>query len=243
MPELFGRVNRATVRVLESCGSQCLSDPNHACCGALHAHNGDLEGARQLARKTIKAFEPHLDQDGQPTQIVVNSAGCGSHMKEYGRLLDADSAWRDRALRFARRVIDFTEYVHRSENRSRLAEGLTVLQSGTVAYDDPCHLCHGQSIRSEPRELLEETPGLKVVDLSHPELCCGSAGIHSILHPLESQQQLAEKLDDLAASGADTLVTANPGCQMQWQAGVAQQGLKVEVLHIAEVLERGLASE
>jgi len=244
MPEILGRVHRATAQVLGACGVQCHTSPDHVCCGALHAHNGDLATARELARETIQAFDELPTQTEAPLPVVVNSAGCGAHMKEYGRLLADDSTWAERARSFSGRIVDLTEYLTRPERLERLAAQMEDADgsAGPVTYDDPCHLCHGQGIRNEPRQLLDAIGGLNRTELEGAESCCGSAGIYSMLRPLDSQEILAPKLDALRRSGARTLVTANPGCQLQWQAGVDGCGLEVEVVHVAEVLARRLAA-
>lgn len=229
MPELFGRVNRASAAVLADIGYASRTARGHVCCGALHAHNGELEGARELARATIASYERLGD-----APIVVNSAGCGAHMKAYGTLLEDDPAWRERAQRFSKRVVDFSEFVAANapaDWRPRAAPGL-----GKLTYDDPCHLCHGQQIRSQPRELLARVSGAERVELANAESCCGSAGIYSLLRPGDSQAVFEPKARAFAASGADTLVTANPGCHLQWEAGFARLGVKARVVHIAEVL-------
>jgi glycolate oxidase iron-sulfur subunit len=235
MPELFGRVNRASATVLAAAGVHCRTHAEHTCCGALHAHNGDLTGARELARSTIIAFE-----SAARIPVVINSAGCGSHMKEYPRLFSDDPEWLERAQAFSSRVVDFTEFLAAPERLNPLKSRLGPSQSGTLAFDDPCHLCHGQGVRSAPRTLLASIPGAEVVELEDPEACCGSAGIHSMLRPEDSSALLAEKLEDLERSGAQTLVTANPGCHMQWAGGLTQANSPKQVQHIAEVLAQAL---
>jgi glycolate oxidase iron-sulfur subunit len=236
MPELYGRVNRATVDSLAAHGIACRTAAGHTCCGALHAHNGDLEGARELARLTIACFDRLEDERGAPLPVVVNSAGCGAHMKDFGRLLEHDPKWRDRARAFAARTLDYSEAFAKLAGqglRLELAPGEIL---GKVAYDDPCHLCHGQSIRREPRALLDAIRGLERVELPSSESCCGSAGIYALLRPADSAAVLAPKLDELAKSGAKVLVTANPGCQLQWESALARTGSDVRVVHIAELL-------
>lgn len=235
MPELFGRVNRATVETLGAIGFTTRACGTHACCGALHAHNGELEGARSLAKTTIAAFDGVADADGEPLPIVVNSAGCGAHMKEYGRLLADDPAWRERASAFSARVRDFSEFVAANAPPD-WKPSVDASAFGRVAYDDPCHLCHGQQIRKQPRELLARVAGLEQVELANAEQCCGSAGIYSMLRPVDSNAVFEPKLAALDESRAETLVTANPGCQMQWRSGIERAGRNVRVVHLAEVL-------
>ena len=234
MPLLYGRVNRATVEVLARCGFDVVSPRGQTCCGSLHAHNGDLEGARRLARRSIAAFE------GAEGEIVVNSAGCSAHMKDYGHLLEKDEAWRDRARAFSARVRDFSEFAASDRCRPALERALVHKSTTAVAYDDPCHLCHGQGIRAQPRKLLDAVPGLRRVEMRDAEACCGSAGIYSLLRPGTSSAVLQPKIEALRESGAETLVTANPGCQMQWESGLARAGVRVRVVHIAEILSEVL---
>jgi glycolate oxidase iron-sulfur subunit len=233
MRELYGRVNRATVRVLAEVGVESRTAPGHVCCGALHAHNGDLAGARALARRTVEAFDAVTDATGAPLPVVVNSAGCGAHMQDYGRLLADDPELAARAEAFAARVVDLSVLVdrHAPPDFRPDAGGL-----GRIAYDDPCHLCHGQGVRAEPRRLLDRLRGCERVELEESESCCGSAGIYTLLRPGDSRAIFERKLEALERSGADVLVTANPGCQMQWEQGLARAGSRTRVVHLAELL-------
>lgn len=246
MPELFGSVNRASVSVLAQVGVEVRVPRAHVCCGSLHAHNGDRAGARALAQATIEAFEPIRDENDQPARIVVNSAGCGAHMREYAHLFD-DEPWKSRAAAFASRVVDFSRFLAEPEHRAVLACALAPRPSGTprerITWDDPCHLCHAQGVRSEPRALLDLLPGVERVEMEHSERCCGSAGIYALLRPADAALVLAPKLSALSETGATTLVTANPGCQMQWAGGLARSGSSTRVLHIAELLDLELARQ
>lgn len=238
MPELFGRVNHAVCRTLSAAGLEVKSVPKHVCCGALHAHNGELDQARDLAKSTIERF----DAVDPAARVVVDSAGCGAHMREYGRLLADDPAWAARADSFGSRVVDYSEELARPGAVERLAPKLQPPKdlAGKVTWDDPCHLCHGQGVRSQPRELLDLVPGIERVEMAGAESCCGSAGIYSVLRPKDSLDVLEPKLEALQASGAQTLVTANPGCHQQWQVGLSRAGSSTQVLHLAEVLDRAL---
>ena len=166
MPELFGAANRAAAQVLQACGRQVLTSQAHTCCGALHAHNGDLKRARELAVQTIERLDAVA---GEQAPIVVPSAGCSAHMKAYGKLLEHDGAWAERARNFAARVADFSEFVALelpAKVRLEVAAG-----SARVTYDDACHLCHGQGIRKPPRQLLDRVHGLEHLELEGSEDC------------------------------------------------------------------------
>lgn len=241
---LYGRVNRATVRVLNACGADVHTAPHHACCGALHAHNGDLAEARRLAQTTIAAFEQIPEGQTGPVPIVINSAGCGAHMAEYPRLFEEDPPWKKRAAAFAKRVIDFSAFVNQAPQAKRLVQQMGPAHGAMLklAWDDPCHLCHGQQITEQPRSLLDMIPGTERVELPSSQSCCGSAGIHALLHPEESNALVDAKIHEFSASGADVLVTANPGCQMHWQAGFSRAGVAADTLHLAEVLAQALNS-
>jgi len=237
MPVLFGHVNRSTASVLATLDVTAIAPPKAGCCGSLHAHNGDLDEARRLAMHMIEAYEV------EPVPIVVNSAGCGAHMAEYPELFEEADPWHARAVAFAARVIDFTSFVAQRLDRTQLGDftvAADFARTQRITWDDPCHLCHGQGVRAEPRQILDAlvaaAANLERVELDDSEGCCGSAGVYSLLQPMSSQAILESKLDALEATGADLLVTANPGCQMQWQTGVRRRGLAVRVAHIAELV-------
>ena len=223
METVFGRVNRALLRVLLANGCRVHVPATQGCCGALHIHAGMRERARPLVDANLQAFPADLDA------IVLDSAGCGSAMKEYGH-------WHEGAAAFAAKVRDMSEFLD--------ALGIVPPQQRldiTVCYDDACHLCHGQGIRSAPRRLLDAIPGLVQRPLEKPEDCCGSAGIYNLLQPELADAILARKVDDIIASGASTCVTANPGCMLQIQMGLKQRRSTVRVLHLAEVLDAAYA--
>ena len=222
MREAFGESDRATVRVLERDGRRVSSCAEQVCCGALHAHSGDGEGARDLARLNIDAFS------GSDAPIVVNAAGCGAHMKAYGELLAEDPAWADRARAFAGRVRDASELV-------RPAVGAT--PSIRVAYQDACHLAHGQQIRRQPRALLRAIEGVTLIEIADAERCCGSAGIYNLTHPDISAQLQREKVARILAARPDVVVSANPGCILQVAAGLRAAGSTVPVVHLMRFLD------
>ncbi len=235
MPEILGQVNRATAAVLARAGCEVRVAPQLFCCGSLHAHNGEAAGARALAREAIEAWEALGDE---PLTLVSNSAGCGAHLKELAQLFEPDDPWHARAAALAARTLDLSQWLMREPQRTRLSARMhAVPELGPIAWDDPCHLCHGQGVRKEPRALLALLPGVARVELDGAEDCCGSAGSWSLAHAADSRALLERRIAALRASGARTLVTSNPGCHLQWDAGVRAAGLPVRVLHLAEVLE------
>ncbi len=227
MEGLFSEVNRATERVLRKNGCEVLEATGEVCCGALHAHAGDLETAKQLARRNIDAFE----QAGVE-RIIVNAAGCGAAMKEYQRLLAGDPAYAVRAAEFSRRVRDVSEFLVEKELKP-----MTNSLNLRVAYDAPCHLIHAQRIVSAPLDLVRQAPGVEIAPLKGSEMCCGGAGVYNLQHPQLASEILAEKINNIAASGVDIVLTGNPGCHMQIGAGLLLRGLAVEVAHPIEILD------
>jgi glycolate oxidase iron-sulfur subunit len=227
MEALFRNTNRATERVLARNGCELVEARGQACCGALHAHSGQLETARELARRNIEAFAA-----GGADRIIVNAAGCGAAMKEYRELLADDPAFAERAIDFSARVRDVSEFL--IEVGIRTPDGLS---NRVVAYDAPCHLIHAQRIANAPVDLLRTIPGIVLVPLRGFESCCGGAGIYNLQHAELSSEILNDKIASIRESGADTVATANPGCIMQLGAGVLLSGLKVDVVHPIDLLD------
>jgi glycolate oxidase iron-sulfur subunit len=228
MRAAFADTNGATARVLARNGFEVTVPEAQTCCGALHAHAGERVDARVLARRNIASLEK-LDVDA----FIVNAAGCGAALKEYGWLLKDDPAWSERAERFATRVKDASEFLGDA--------GLTATPGplrARVAYDDPCHLLHGQRIREQPRALLAAIPELQVMPLTEADWCCGSAGVYNVTQPELSAKLLERKVGHITASGAELLVTANPGCQMQIAAGLRAARAPVTVVHLMDLLDR-----
>ena len=223
----FGPQNRATARVLARNGVEVIAPRTQTCCGALHAHGGEHDTALELARKTIIAFE-----SAGVEQVVVNTSGCGAHMKAYGTLLADDPKWAERARRFAGRVSDISEFLAREPLRGPLRP-----LARTVTYHDPCHVAHGQKIRKEPRALLHQIPGLTVKELHEADWCCGSAGTYNLTQPEMAGQLQRRKIENIRATGAETVITANPGCIIQIQQGLAGGARPIRVLHIVELLD------
>jgi glycolate oxidase iron-sulfur subunit len=233
MSTALADIDRATLRVLRRAGWTVSIPGGQGCCGALHAHGGDLAGALSLARRNIAAFDRGL-YSGEPAgdaPIVVNAAGCGAMLKEYASHFRADPTWSARAHAFSARVRDVTEVVTPGDLpfRRALAE--------TVTYQDPCHLLHAQRISAQPRALLRAIPGLELREMAGSGLCCGSAGVYNITNPRESRELRARTLDRAAATGAALIVTANPGCQLHLQSGLAERGGSMRVRHIVELLD------
>ncbi len=228
MRSVFAHTNRATVRVLATNGCRVISPRAQVCCGALHAHRGDLRMARQLARRNIDVFEAHgVDA------IVVNSAGCGAMLKEYGHVLADDPAYAERARVFSHQVNDIHEFLAGIVLNTHF--GRLPLR---VAYDDPCHLLHGQGIGREPRKLLQLIPGIELVPLPEADWCCGSAGVYNLTQPEMSMRLLDRKMRHIAAVRPDVIATGNPGCLLQLAWGTKRAGLRAEVVHPIELLDR-----
>jgi glycolate oxidase iron-sulfur subunit len=224
---LFGRVNEATARVLAANGCEIVEVKEQQCCGALHAHAGDLEGARDLARANIRAFER-----AGVDFVVVNAAGCGAMMKDYGKLLADDPKYAERAAEFVERIRDVNEYMAALD----LIRGATMTLR--ITYDAPCHLVHAQRITDAPLEVLRRTvPGLEIVPLPHADECCGAAGIYGLTHPELGGRILQDKVAAVRSTGARVVVTPNPGCMMQIGAGLLMAGDDTRVLHPIELID------
>ena len=220
-------VNRATVRVLAAEGCAVVAPRDQGCCGALSRHAGRLEEARAFARRTIELFE-RADVD----VVAVNAAGCGSSMKEYGQLLAGDPAWAERAAALGSRVRDVSELLADLEPRAPRHP-----VAATVAYHDACHLAHAQGIRRQPRELLAAIPGVTLLDIAEPDMCCGSAGIYNIVQPGTAAALGERKARNIAALAPDVIATGNPGCIMQIAAACEKIGSPIPVVHPIELLD------
>lgn len=225
---LFARVNRATACVLAAQGCGVKAPRGQVCCGALHAHAGDLEGARALARRNVDAF---ADEDG--TAVVTNAGGCGAMLVSYAHLLADDEAYAARAREFSRRVRDVSQQLEATGIRR--AEAGPFEQSAT--YDASCHLIHGQKAQAEPLRLLGRVGGLRLVPLEGADVCCGGAGVYNLLETELSSRILAEKLRHVRETGVTLLATGNPGCHMQLAAGARLAGMELRVVHPVELLE------
>jgi glycolate oxidase iron-sulfur subunit len=226
MEGLFTNTNRATERVLQKNRYSMIPASGQACCGALHAHAGDLENARKMARRNIEAFE----KSGAEV-IAVNSAGCGAMMKDYPHLLHDDPDWAMRAAVVASTVKDVSELL--AEVGPLPGNPLQL----RVTYDAPCHLVHAQRIVTPPLSVLAAIPRLELIPLRDSEMCCGAAGIYNLIEPETSDAVLEPKLANIAESGAPFVASANPGCLMQIGAGLLRSGSKARAIHIIDLLD------
>jgi glycolate oxidase iron-sulfur subunit len=233
----FQHVNEATLRVLSAEGYEVVIPPDQSCCGALMVHSGVEEEARSLARKMIALFErDNVDY------IAINAAGCGSTMKEYGHLLRDDPAWAARAKAFSAKCRDISEILlMRKSQTPRNPISLS------VAYQDACHLRHAQGIHAEPRSLLKNIPQLDVAEIGEANLCCGSAGVYNLLHSEPATELGDRKVENLIATKAQALISANPGCLLQLQASLRRRGIEpIPMFHMIELIDasiRGISAE
>jgi len=221
------QVNSATARVLSENGYEVVAPKDQGCCGSLLVHEGEREQAKAFARKTIDIFER-----ASVDVVVVNAAGCGSVMKEYWELLHTDPAYAQKAEAFSKKVRDVSQLLAQVPLNGRLRA-----LPRTVTYHDACHLAHGQRVRQEPRKILKAIPGLQLVELKESDFCCGSAGIYNLLHPDLAQQFLDRKIERIKETGADVVVSGNPGCSLQIEKGLKERGLNIRVLHPVELLD------
>jgi glycolate oxidase iron-sulfur subunit len=213
----FSDVNRATVDVLLANGCEVATPRSQSCCGSLHVHNGDPEGARELARRQIDAMDPsRLDA------IISNSAGCGSHLKRYGHLLADDPAYAARAAAWSAKVRDISEWLVEIGFRAPAAPSTGAVPVA-VTYHEACHLCHGQKITSQPREILRAIPGVELRECAEATMCCGSAGVYSLTQPTTARWLRDRKVVHIRSTGAAVVATANPGCQLQIQQGISSE--------------------
>ncbi|MBE3559392.1 MAG: 4Fe-4S dicluster domain-containing protein [Ktedonobacteraceae bacterium] len=227
MDQVFHDVNQATIRVLAANGCEVITPPQQNCCGALHIHGGEAEHGRALARHNIDTFELY-DCDA----LIINSAGCGSTLKEYDHLLRDDPVYAERAREFSKKVKDIAEFLAAIEMNQHMGR-----IEATVAYHDACHLVHGQKIKQQPRQLLKAIPGLQLVDLKEADWCCGSAGVYNLTNQEMANALLERKMSNIAATEAQIIATGNPGCMMQIAMGIRQRGLPMTVAHPIELLD------
>jgi glycolate oxidase iron-sulfur subunit len=222
---IFSDVNRDTVEVLARNHCEVVTPPHQYCCGSLHAHNGEWELAQRLARKQIDQFPPE-----QFDAIITNAAGCGSHLKHYAKLLADDPAYHNRAELWDAKVKDVHEWLVEIGVEPPAAANVPI-QTVTVTYHEACHLCHGQKITAQPRQVLRSIPGLKLVELPESTWCCGSAGIYNLIQPEMAGDLLDRKLTHIRSTRAEVVATGNPGCLLQIINGAKRENLSLRVVH------------
>jgi glycolate oxidase iron-sulfur subunit len=229
----FSKLNEATIRVLTANGCEVVVPPGQLCCGALAAHAGVRESARNLARKNIQAF---ISSDFDA--ILTNAAGCGSSLKEYDHLFSPDEPEYASVAAFSKKVRDVTEFLA----ALGLSAALKPIRE-KVTYQDSCHLLHGQKVKDAPRQLLRAIPGLEFVELPYSDICCGSAGIYNVTQTEASLELLSEKMEYAKNTQAKIIATANPGCLLQLRAGADIHKTGQEVLHVVELLDRAIENK
>jgi len=230
---IFSDVNRDTVEVLARNGCEVITPPEQLCCGSLHAHNGEWELAQQLARRNIDQFPPE-----QFDAIITNAGGCGSHLKHYAKLLAGESAYEARAHEWDRKVKDIHEWLAEIGIAPPASNGRTQV----VTYHESCHLCHGQKITTQPRQLLQSIPGVKMVELFESNWCCGSAGIYNLTQPEMAGQLLERKMEHIRTTKCEVVATGNPGCLLQIVNGAKEAGLNLRVVHPVTLLAEAYRS-
>lgn len=228
----FAHVDEATVRVLQRNGCTVVAPAEQGCCGAIAVHAGEMDFGRDLAKRNIAAFE----RSGAD-YYIINAAGCGSTLKEYGHLLHDDPQWAERAAAFSARVRDVLEFLDEiglSPDMGRVDR--------VVTYQDACHLAHAQRITAPPRRLLAQIPGLQLVEMNESSLCCGSAGIYNVTQPEMARRLGERKAGNVSATHADIVTTANPGCALQMTAHLREQNSPIAVKHVIELLDEAYAN-
>jgi glycolate oxidase iron-sulfur subunit len=224
---VFSDVNLDTVEVLARNGCEVHTPSAQHCCGSLHAHNGEWELAQQLARKNIDQFPP-----AEFDAIITNAGGCGSHLKHYAKLLGDDPAYAPRAHEWDRKVRDIHEWLAHTGITPPLSNGAAQV----VTYHESCHLCHGQKITLQPREVLRAIPGVQLVELPESNWCCGSAGVYNLTQPEMADELLERKMKHIRSTGCEVVATGNPGCLLQIVNGAKRDGLPLRVVHPVTLL-------
>lgn len=224
MDVMFSDINDATIRVLTRNGNDVTIPENQTCCGALHVHAGDRETGRKLAKQNIEAFSG-------AEKVIVNAAGCGCALKEYPELFRDDPQWYEKAKQFAAKVEDISKYLYDSGYEKPKAALNT-----RITYHDACHLAHGQGVRQEPRDLLLDIPGVKMVHMPNSDRCCGSAGIYNLTNPEMASAVLESKMENVPEE-AEMISMGNPGCMLQMALGVKKYGRNQKVVHTVQLLD------
>lgn len=220
---IFSDVNRDTVEVLARNGCEIVTPPEQSCCGSLHAHNGEWELSQELARKQIDQFPPEKFD-----AIITNAAGCGSHLKHYSKLLHDDPAYQRRAKLWDAKVKDIHEWL---AEIGIARPAVNHLPRQTVTYHEACHLCHGQKITNQPRQVLRAISNLELIELPESTWCCGSAGIYNLIQPEMANELLERKLKHIRSTGANVVATGNPGCLLQIINGAKRLNVPLRVVH------------
>jgi glycolate oxidase iron-sulfur subunit len=228
----FAGVNDATVRVLQRNGCTVLLPSSQGCCGAIAVHAGELDFGLDLAKRNIAAFE-----ESGAEYYIINAAGCGSTLKEYGHLLKNDPEWATRAAAFSERVRDVLEFLDEIGPSTDMGE-----VNAVVTYQDPCHLAHAQRITAAPRRLLRQIPGLTLREMNESSVCCGSAGIYNITQPEMAKRLGRRKADNAVATQAEIVATANPGCALQVASFLREKESPMRVKHVIELLDEAYAN-
>ena len=223
---IFSDINRDTAEVLARNGCEVVTHPEQACCGSLFAHNGEIELARELARKQIDQFPPEKFD-----AIISNAGGCGSHLRHFTRLLADDPAYRERAVLWDQKVKDIHEWLVAIQFEHPTGSPGKHPRTTMATYHESCHLSHGQKIVSQPRQVLRAIPNLNLVDLPESSWCCGSAGVYNLVQPEMADELLERKLKHIQSTGAHVVATANPGCLLQLEKGARQRGLNLTIVH------------
>jgi glycolate oxidase iron-sulfur subunit len=241
---IYSDVNRDTADVLRANGCTVVTPRAQACCGSLHAHNGEYEMAKGYARALLDQFDlDSLDA------IITNAAGCGSHLKHFDRLLEGDPEYAKKAAQWSEKVRDISEFLIEIDFRPpKVAAavpsgGLDAARKIRVTYHDACHLSHGQKITAQPRDLLAKIPGLDVRPLAESMWCCGSAGIYNLIQPEMAEKLLQRKIEHIAATGATIVATGNPGCLLQIQNGLRARGIHITAVHPVSLLAQAYRAE
>jgi glycolate oxidase iron-sulfur subunit len=232
---IFSDVNRDTVEVLARNGCDVVTPPEQQCCGSLHAHNGEWELAQELARKNIEQFPPE-DFDA----IITNAAGCGSHLKHYAHLLHDDPRYAKRAELWDAKIKDIHEWLAAIGIETPRTNGAAPLH---VTYHEACHLCHGQKITAQPRQVLQSMAHVKMTELPESTWCCGSAGIYNIIQPEMANDLLDRKVKHIQSTGAEVVATGNPGCMLQVLNGCRKAGMNVRIAHPVTLLAEAYRGE
>jgi glycolate oxidase iron-sulfur subunit len=233
MSLVYPSANEATLRVLARNGCEVITPSQQKCCGALHVHNGELETAKQMARSNIDAFDK-----SDVELIISNAGGCGATLKEYPELLRDDPQYADKAEKFSKKVMDLSEFltsINLDKSFGRIEAKAT--------YQDSCHAAHVRKIREQPRTLVKSIPGIQYVEMKDADRCCASGGSYWFTKHDLSMKLLDSKMTNIEATKADLIVSANPPCLMQLQLGVRRTGMKAEVVHLAELLDRAYLRE